>query len=202
LAGDKMIIKEVNLPFIDSKKIVLIAGIRECTLNVKFDELVNKIRNLKNRSTVVQFFNADFIAGWQHIFFSVINAYNSFDQKRNISNKIEAEILLYVSAQRQIKNAINLFGINTLTRNICVVIIADTIDKAKFLLNEIQTYTQGTLDDNIIEIYNKDKFERIKQVFNISLNELKAVKRSEEWADLREALTKSIISRAALLVSE
>ena len=62
-----------------------------------------KITNMKTlltsirkriRDASVQFFDADLIAGWEHIYFATINALKAFKNKTNISKNLPFECLL------------------------------------------------------------------------------------------------------------
>jgi len=195
-----LIIKKISFNNFE-EKLIGIAGVKSVKVRNP-DDFFNKIDAFKKRNVIIQFFNADLIAGWEHVFFSTVNAYNAFHQKRNISNKIEIEIMLYVSAQRQIKSAIDSFGVNEDTSNLAILAIAESEENIEKILYDLMASIGGTMDDSVLEINDHRKFEKICKAFNISLKELKAIRRSDEWHNLKDALTKSIISRSALLVFE
>ena len=65
------------------------------------DKFLEKFRN-EDENNVIQFFDAEYVAGRQHLFFAALNALQAFENKVNISNNLAVETILYASAQRQI----------------------------------------------------------------------------------------------------
>ncbi|MCD6241827.1 hypothetical protein J7K27_10040, partial [Candidatus Bathyarchaeota archaeon] len=55
--------------------------------NVKIDNVEDFIQNAQKEAgeAVVQFFDAKFIAGFEHLFFAVLNALTAFKNNLNIS---------------------------------------------------------------------------------------------------------------------
>ncbi len=148
----------------------------------------------------VQFFDAKLVAGWQHLYFAALNAVNAFKNKLNISNNLGIEILLYASAQRQIKEAVKLIGIHPNSREVAVVIVANTHKKVSSLLNRISALlTESTHDDGLLKLTD-DKVEDIKRLFEISDTELEAKVEKEDG--MKEALMDLVIEHVALLVTQ
>ena len=51
-----------------------------------------KATRMEQQGTAVQFFNAEFVATWQHLYFAALNALTAFRSKRNISKNIAMEV--------------------------------------------------------------------------------------------------------------
>jgi len=64
------------------------------------------LRRLVPKGNFVQFFDAELIATWQHLYFAALNALLAFKDGNNISKTAQMEIVLYSAAQRQIEKAI------------------------------------------------------------------------------------------------
>lgn len=178
-------------------KYIVIAGFG----NVKIENVDRFFVLVKEKTgnACVQFFDAKLIAGWQHLYFAALNAVNAFKNKLNISNNLGIEILLYASAQRQIKEAMRLIGIHPNSREVAVVIIANTRSEASSVLDKISVLLTGsTLDDRILELTD-DKVKGIRRFFEISDKELKIMVDKEN--DEREALQNLVIEHVALLVT-
>ncbi len=177
---------------------VAIAGFR----NVKVKD-VNRFFLLvkeKTGNACVQFFDAKLVAGWQHLYFAVLNAVTAFKNRLNISNNLGIEILLYASAQRQIKEAVRLMGIRPDTRMVAVVVVANTRKEASSFLRLISPLLTGSIqDDGLLEL-TEDKVEDVKRLFGISDVELEAKMENEE--DEKEALRELVIEHVALLVTQ
>jgi tRNA threonylcarbamoyladenosine modification (KEOPS) complex Cgi121 subunit len=154
----------------------------------------------KTENACVQFFDAKLVAGWQHLYFAVLNAVTAFKNKLNISNSLTIEILLYASAHRQIEKAVKNVGIHPSSREVAVVIMANTSNKASSLLNMISTFLVGSIrDDKLLELTN-DKIKGIKDLFEISDIELEAKMEKED--EKKEALIDLVIEHGALLVTQ
>ena len=179
-------------------KYILIAGFRNVKIkNVdKFFILVKQ----KTGNACVQFLDAKLVAGWQHLYFAALNAVNAFKNKLNISNNLGIEILLYASAQRQIKEAVKLIGIHPSSREVAVVIVANTRSEASSLLSVISALLTGSIrDDGLLELTD-DKVESVKRLFEISDIELEANVEKEDG--MKEALMDLVIEHVALLVTQ
>jgi len=159
------------------------------------NSLLNLIRE-KTANAEVQFFDAELIAGWEHLYFAVLNALKAFESKLNISNSLAVEILLYASAQRQIKKAVELLGINSGSSNVAAVILAETESKVNEILETVSHLMPGERDDSVLEL-TREKFGGIKKLFSISEPELNA--KLESRGMERKALTDLVIEHVALL---
>ena len=104
-------------------KYIAIAGFRNTQIS-DVDHLLNLVRE-KLGAVTVQFFDAKLVAGWQHLYFATLNALKAFKNKTNISKNLAVECLLYASARRQIKVALNLMGIRQDSSQVAVLVIAN-----------------------------------------------------------------------------
>ncbi|MEM4473885.1 MAG: KEOPS complex subunit Cgi121, partial [Candidatus Bathyarchaeia archaeon] len=103
-------------------KYVAFAGFREVRIS-DVDFFIKEVRSKLDSRVVYQFFNANFVATWKHLFFAVLNALKAFESGSNISRSLAIEILLYASAQRQIQKAMDLIGITPKTTEIAVLVM-------------------------------------------------------------------------------
>jgi KEOPS complex subunit Cgi121 len=142
----------------------------------------------------VQFFDAKFIAGFDHLYFAVLNASKAYETSKNISKNLAVEILLYASGQHQISRAIGLLGMKLDSSQMAVLVAADTRQKAIKALNRISDLLQGEKDDEVIELTD-EKVAIIKAAFGITDLEIEATLRKSE----KEALTNLLVERMALL---
>lgn len=153
----------------------------------------------KENKAPIQFFNAKHVAGSQHLYFAALNALNAFKKKTNISNNLEVEALLYASAQRQIKKAVQMLGIKQDSSEVAALIITQNRHKKNDCLNLVTKIIPGERDDTVVELTNK-KIEKIKRLFKISDIEFEAKLKREGLE--KEALTDLVIERMALLVTK
>jgi KEOPS complex subunit Cgi121 len=178
-------------------KYAAITGFR----NVKIrdtKEFLKRIHKEKLANVETQFFDAKYVASWEHLYFAVLNALTAFKNKENISKSIAMETLLYASAQRQIRKAMELLGIKPETSEIAVLIIGENSETVKSALSMISASATAQHDDTVLEL-SEEKKRVIQKTFGISDLELKTVLKKE---GLEEALTNLVIEQMALLSTQ
>lgn len=178
-------------------KYAAITGFR--TVKIKdTKEFLKKIHKEKPSNVETQFFDAKFVASWQHLYFAVLNALTAFKNKENISKSVTMETLLYASAQRQIRKAMELLGIKSETSEIALLIIGENSETVKSALPIISASVNVQHDDTVLEL-SEEKKRIIQKTFGISDLELKTVMKKD---GLEEALTSLVIEQMALLVTQ
>ena len=168
--------------------------------NVKIENVEEFIQNIRKETenATVQFFDAKFVAGYEHLYFAVLNALTAFKNGLSISKNLAIEILLYAAAERQIRNAVQLLGVREDTGKVAVVVLAESKDEVVKALDKVSSIIQAEEDESILEI-DDEKFEAIKKLFNVSDLELEA--KLERKGLEKKALKDLIIERVALLVT-
>ena len=174
-------------------KYVAITGYRAVEIG-NVEKFLDFLRRVVHPATV-QVFDASLIADWQHLFFATLNSLNAFKKKTNISRSLHTEILLYVSAQHQIRKATEILGVKSGVSNIAVVIVAETKGQIEIALKQLSEFLSKPSDDEVLSI-DENKFRRIREVFRIS----KAEFESRRGVDRRvEGLKNLVIERVAML---
>jgi len=174
---------------------VVFAGFK----NVEISDVkmfLSKIRR-KAADCQVQVFDAEMIAGLDHLYFSVLNALKAAESGNRISDSPAMEILLYASGQHQIDKAIQMLGVKPNSSQIVIAILSKNKEKAMQAIHRISETVEGEQSDGVIDITD-EKFHRLKSVFEVSDAELEATLRRSE----KEALTSILIERSALLVTQ
>ncbi len=177
------------------RKFLLVTGIREFRIT-NYDKICEELLK-DNQQVEVQLLDAQKILDSKHIYFSTLNALKAFKKKKNISKNLAMEILLYTSGQRQIKFAIDNFGLKKGKMGVVLIGIGNKKDELEKLLRKIKELFDIEVDDSLIEALSKKKIELIKSVFDISDIEIETIKREGET--LKKILRKLIIERMALL---
>ncbi|MCS7364974.1 MAG: KEOPS complex subunit Cgi121 [archaeon GB-1867-035] len=145
---------------------------------------------------VIQVFNPNIIISLRHLLISVMKALRSFSEGRNICDKIEMEILLYISGRRQIRDALKIAGLPEYAENFISICIGSDDSRIVESLTSLIDYLNGKVDWNMLEL-NDEKISFLREVFNISEDELNiVVRRDLSFKDVMERL---IIERCALL---
>ena len=176
---------------------ILVAGFR----HVQIEDINKFLEHFRkeNIGAEVQFFDAKYVAGHQHMYFAALHALNSFDKNEAISNNLSVEALLYASAQRQIKKAVQMLGIKQNSSELAALIMTDKGNNKTDVLSQIHEIVSGEQDDSVLELTD-EKVENIKKVFGISDLEVEAKLKKEGLK--KEALTDLVIERMALLVTK
>jgi KEOPS complex subunit Cgi121 len=190
---------------VSSKEVFMIKRIKEYGKFAAFagfrDICVGEVEQFLNRilrrldGTTVQFFDADLIAGWEHLYFAVLNALKAFESGKNVSRNLAVECLLYASAQRQISSALKLIGVKSGSSRVAVVIVADGKEEVEETLREVSVLIEGEHDDGILEL-SDEKFPMVVRLFGISDVELGT--RLED-GEQKKALSDLVIEHIALL---
>lgn len=162
------------------------------------EKLFEEIRN-KIKEATIQLFEANSIAGKEHLYFATLNALTAFKNRTNISNNLTMEILLYASAQRQIANALKKIGIKQETRNVAAVIITEKREQINQLTELLSKLLHARPNDKVIELTER-KLKKIKKLFEISEKEFQTKK--EIIGSEREALRDLVIEHMALLATQ
>jgi len=178
-------------------KCIAIVGFRDAKIK-DVEEFFRIIRKEKQPKVEIQFFNAKFVATWQHLYFAVLNALTAFKNKENISKSLAMETMLYASAQRQIRKAMEILGIKPHTSEIAALIIGEEPETVKSALPAISKHINAQQDDTVLEI-SEEKAILVQKTFEISDVELKTVMKKD---GLKKALTDLVIERMALLATQ
>jgi tRNA threonylcarbamoyladenosine modification (KEOPS) complex Cgi121 subunit len=147
---------------------------------------------------VVQFFNAELVATWQHLYFAALSALSAFRNKENISKNLAMEVMLYASTQRQIRKAITLVGVKCGSANMAVVVIGETPDSVKTVLSAVSKCIGAEPDETVLELSN-GKMQSIRKAFDISERELETI---VEKNNFEQALVNLVVERIALLPTQ
>jgi tRNA threonylcarbamoyladenosine modification (KEOPS) complex Cgi121 subunit len=176
-------------------KTVEITGYRGITF-LKAEAFL-KANRKQTQTADIQFFDAKTIATPQHLYFAAQNALQAFKDKTNISKTPAVETILYASAQRQIKKAIDRCGIKPETTNMATIIIGDDPQKIAVLLQEVSAWVGLKPDEDVLEM-TKDKLEKIREAFEITDKEIETVTKG----NVDRALVDLVIEQVALLATQ
>jgi tRNA threonylcarbamoyladenosine modification (KEOPS) complex Cgi121 subunit len=181
----------------EAGKYVELTGFKNVNIS-DAEEFVKVAREETPQTVWIQFFDAELIATWQHLYFAVLNALLAFRNERNISKSVAMEVMLYASAQRQIRKAIQLIGVKRDSANVVVVIIGENPDSVQAVLSAVSKRVGAEPDETVLEL-TKEKTQGIRKAFGIGANELEAVM---EKKNTKKALVNLVIERTALLSTQ
>jgi tRNA threonylcarbamoyladenosine modification (KEOPS) complex Cgi121 subunit len=139
-----------------------------------------------------QVFDADRVAGWEHMFFAAVNAVKAHEAGAAISRSLAIEVLLYASCQDQISRALEIVGVTPSTERVALLVLADGKEAAEKAFGRAPV-ALGRDDASVLGL-DAEKSVRIKETFGVSDAEIEAVGGSES-----DALTRLLVERGALL---
>ena len=180
----------------EAGKYVELTGFRNVSVK-DAEEFVKAAREATPQTASVQFFDADLVATWQHLYFAVLNALVAFKNERNISKSLAMEVMLYASAQRQIRKALQLIGVKSASVNVAVVIVGVNPDSVRAAVSAVSKRVGVEPDETVLEL-TREKTQLIRKAFGISTEELEAV----DEKDAAQALVNLVIERTALLSTQ
>jgi KEOPS complex subunit Cgi121 len=182
--------------FEEFNKYVEITGYRNISFH-KVEAFLKEQRKQTLKEVDIQFFEADFVATEQHLYFAVLNALQAFQNRTNISKSIAMETILYASAQRQIQKSINLIGIKQETKNMAATIIGKAPKQIEKLLQDLSTCVGTQADESTLKM-TEDKKARILKAFAITKEEIETLAN----CSVEEAIVNLVIERVALLATQ
>jgi len=175
---------------------VIIAGIRKVSIE-KPEQLLKELRCRNELEVSVQFFNAGLIRTWEHLYLAVLHALTAFRTNRNISKNLSVEIMLYASAQRQIKKAIQLLGVSHDCADMAVVVVGKATQDIEAVMESLLKQLGKEIDDTVLNL-SPGKVPTICKAFAITETEFEVV---AKHGDRKQGLVDIIIERMALLAT-
>lgn len=179
----------------EHNKSILIEGLISDRI-LEFNKLFVMFKEFAPNS-VIQLMDGKMILGYEHILFAVFNSLNGKQNNRMICEDLSLEILVYASAQRQIKNSIEIVGVKQDSKQLVLTAASTDIRELEKLRESILKIEGLHLDNSFLESKNHEILTSIKNIFNISDKEVESIHIKED-SD-REVLEKLIIERMALL---
>jgi KEOPS complex subunit Cgi121 len=124
----------------------------------------------RSSNAAIQAVDASKVADRQHVEDAVRQSLRSFADGRNIATNLGVEILLHLSACRQIQKALN-FGLQKGERDVLFIVVGTktAIERSAQKLNQLIV-----VDPRVID-YREAKREALMQTFNITEEEVRAV---------------------------
>jgi tRNA threonylcarbamoyladenosine modification (KEOPS) complex Cgi121 subunit len=179
----------------DGYRWTAVEGIR-LTAPLKIDQVLNQIQTItQNRKVPLQIIEAKYLAGPRHAFHAGNLAVTAFHEKRARANRIEVEILLYITGKRQIGEAITSAGVRKETKQIAIIALGSSETAVQMAVEDLRKTLHAEPDDNLLEI-SRTKRRSLQELFEITDQELGLVTRNGDW---KEGILKCVMERGAML---
>ncbi len=179
---------------IEHRKHIIITGFRDVRIDVA-NALLEKAKDNNCQNTIIQFFNGNLVATWEHLYFAALNALNAFASQKNISRNITIEMMLYASTQRQIIKAIEFMGVKNGVGNVAIAAIDNNKHRLETSVEAIKDYFGKQPDDRVLDL-SPSKINRVSKAFRVTDTEIETIAGK---SSLEQTLVELIIERMALL---
>jgi len=159
------------------------------------DKLLELAKSLSKSVLAFQFFNSMMIVDEMHLLSGAQNAVNALNGDYMISRTLDVELVVYVSAQRQIGRALDIMGVKDELSSVGIVCIDDDEQKIRECLMEIAE----KVGEEISPMFSPtaEKISSLMKNFGITELEMKQFKDSEDLATRNQALSKCVVSRVS-----
>ena len=178
-------------------KFVCVAGVSRLEVH-EVQRILEAAQKCREKFEVVlQVVDADCIASWRHAISAAVKALRAFNESRNVCDKVEVEVILYLSGRRQIRDAIEAVGVKSSSTRLAVICLAEDAESASSAVNCFRSAIGGVIDNSVLEIKSAEKAEILRGVYDINDDELSAVMRND--VDFGGAIERIVIERGAIL---
>jgi len=161
------------------------------------DALVKLASEREKDIYAIQFLDSSLIVSVGHLLSAAQNAVNAWKGGYMLTRGLDAEVLVYASAQRQIGRAIENLGVYDGLQSIALVVVGGD----KKAVRDVITKTVNKVGEEIKTAFvpDRERLERIMHHYGVNEKEIKALTDSDEVELWAEALSKCVVSRVSLV---
>jgi len=210
---------QTNLTLEEKKQYsILINRIEYNTEKMSQEELFEILKKIQKKypKSIIQLFSTRYLINKKHLIYAIYFSLKAYLRKTLISHRPSIELLIYLSANRQIREGINTFGMNEqeLKKGIINYCIATDEPKSSEINGEFLQHFEYKEKPLQLKITSTDKFNQIKTLYSVKdiqlttkLNSLGIQRNlhpnSEEEIDiLSSALCDIVVEKMVLLSLE
>ena len=164
---------------------------------LKQEELIQLAKSLSSDSLTVQLLNGLLSADETHLLSAAQNAINAKQGDYMLSRSLDVEIIVFASAQRQIGRALDELGVYDGLDDIAVVVVGTASSAVKDCIQDLA----GKIGSEVIPAFaaTSERLERIKDHYQISDKEIRAISDSDKIESQLTALSRCLVSRVSLV---
>lgn len=145
----------------------------------------------------IQFLDSSLIVSIGHLLSAAQNAVNAWKGDYMLTRGLDAEILVYASAQRQISRAIENLGIRDGLQSIALVVVGGSKKDVRNVITKMITKVGEEAKTAFVP--DRERLERIMHHYGVNEKEVKALTDSDEIEIWAEALSRCVVSRVSLV---
>jgi len=161
------------------------------------DALVKLASKREEDIYAIQFLDSSLIVSVGHLLSATQNAVNAWKGGYMLTRGLDAEVLVYASAQRQISRAIENLGVHDGLQSLALVVVGGD----KKAVRDVITKVVNKVGEEIKTAFvpDRERLERIMHHYGINEKEVKALADSDEIEIWAEALSKCVVSRVSIV---
>lgn len=149
-------------------------------------EMLHLVAEIDSKhSTITQVFDAEKVAGKEHLLHAAFLALLSEDRGERFANDPRLNLLCWAAAERQIGVALKKMGINLETKEVAVMIVGRDPSSVSSSAEEVSRFLER--DDDVLNL-DEEKRKRLSEVFSLP--------------PIREEVEKLVLEKIALLELE
>jgi KEOPS complex subunit Cgi121 len=189
----------VILETVEYENKIFWAGIAELfnSSHMGTDALVKLASEKDEGIYAIQFLDSSLIVSIGHLLSAAQNAVNAWKGDYMLTRGLDAEILVYASAQRQISRAIENLGIRDGLQSIALVVVGGSKKDVRNVITKMITKVGEEAKTAFVP--DRERLERIMHHYGVNEKEVKALTDSDEIEIWAEALSRCVVSRVSLV---
>jgi tRNA threonylcarbamoyladenosine modification (KEOPS) complex Cgi121 subunit len=148
----------------------------------------------------IQLVDLDKVPGQRYLKLAAVNASKSFHSKQPIAKTLAMELLLYISAEKQIVKALKQVGVTPETNRTAAVAVGNSRDRVREVASFLSTALGQASQDELLDDWQRQRTKSVRTAFDIGEKELKAILRNNETEWM--AIERLAVERSAMLAAK
>jgi len=181
-------------------EIGLYAWISAFNATVQAPEDIFRITAEKCPDVSVQLVDLDRVPGQRYLKLATVNAAKSFRSKQPIAKTLAMELLLYISAEKQIVRALKTVGITAETHRIAALAVGQRRDQVLAAAKFLATTLGQESEDQLLDEWSRQRIENVRSSFDIRGQEVEAIIQENETE--ARAVERLAVERSAMLAAK
>jgi len=148
----------------------------------------------------IQLVDLDRVPGQRYLKLATVNAAKSFRSKQPITKTLAMELLLYISAEKQIVRALKRIGITAETRRIAALAVGPRRDEVLAAAKFLATTLGRESEDRLLDEWPRQRIKNVRSSFDIGERELEAIIQDNEAEP--KTVERLAVERSAMLAAK
>jgi tRNA threonylcarbamoyladenosine modification (KEOPS) complex Cgi121 subunit len=148
----------------------------------------------------VQLVDLDRVPGQRYLKLAAVNATKSFHSKQPIAKTLAMELLLFISAEKQIVRALKRVGITAETQRIAAIAVGDDHSQVLSAANFLAETLGQNSEDQLLDDWSRQRIKNVRSSFDIGERELEAIIQENETEPM--VVERLAVERSAMLAAK